>query len=64
MAELQTMESAPKDGTHILAYVTTKGRNRGWMVIFWTGHYWTSYPGRYGCEPLHWMALPDSPFSK
>lgn len=67
----QPIETAPKDGTHILAY----GESRYSIVeaetqaiIFWwekpcdLGH-WTTLYGLEGMvfRPTHWMPLPPNP---
>lgn len=60
MNDWKTIDSAPKDGTHVLLY------GRGYII---TGHYDDSpqignYPNwRWGLtfNPTHWMPLPKPP---
>lgn len=60
LAEMRTIESAPKDGTRILAF---EGGRGGWRVVFWRGSWnaWQSDPGQYPSTPTHWMPLPEKP---
>src|SRR5690606_30789088 len=59
----KSMDSAPKDGTPILA----KGRGpRDWAVAAWEPAHqawacaWDDWPLE-GFEPLHWQPLPEPP---
>lgn len=62
MTDLRKMESAPTDGSRILAYVSTIGKHRGWTVVRKRpGWNWSTVPGDYGCTPLCWMPLPPDP---
>ena len=65
---MKTIETAPKDGTHVLLYGDheddTGERNIGWCEGYWEEfHEWyhiTSLP----CYPTHWMDLPKVPGDK
>jgi len=61
------IETAPKDGTQILAYardeyginyygVAEWAEARDWMPRSVAGWFWT-----YAIRPTHWMPLPDPP---
>jgi hypothetical protein len=55
------IESAPKDGTHVVAWLGDVHRV---AVICWTlmGNRERWYePGMGGCTPTHWMPLPAPP---
>jgi len=63
--EWQPIETAPKDGTHVLLYV-----DKGAAVNI-TGGFWDNHP-KCGCwiaggytrkqfPPTHWMPLPEAP---
>lgn len=61
MSEWQPMETAPKDGTSIIAFVP--GFGMGAMVLFWLDHYWRE-PAQHMAlkrDPSHWMPLPEPP---
>ena len=66
-ARWQTIDSAPKDGTHILAY--GKGYGQYTHVTWWVPHiaakcgerYGWHYPQNGWMEPTHWMPLPAPP---
>lgn len=60
-AAWQTMDSAPKDGTHFLAYEPTGDMYRAAYGADGTLH---SYCGQYVTEPpepTHWQPAPPSP---
>lgn len=61
----QPMETAPKDGTLILAVAVgdvRNGRVTPIVVRFSTRRqYWLSEPGQWMHYPTHWMPLPDPP---
>lgn len=65
MADWQTIDTAPKDGSRILTWSDHLGR----VVAFWFDPKVTPEPvgwieaGRdaYTLEPTHWMPLPDPP---
>ena len=70
MSEWQPIETAPRDGTKILA-INNRGNQaviiyeakfcRGWVVCFskFVAHpFWN---GACGSVPTHWMRLPDPP---
>lgn len=59
-AEWQPIETAPKDGTEILA------TNGVWReVLMYDGHYWCSHLDSeqysHSFEPAHWQPLPAPP---
>ena len=63
MSEWQPIETAPKDGTEILAW----SRREGVFVVFWYtlmgGWCWTAHDldGDETMNPTHWMPLPELP---
>jgi hypothetical protein len=66
--EWQTMETAPRDGTDILACwdaPTDMYRARGvvrWEVFNLSGDgYWATRPGDWNKNPTHWQPLPEPP---
>lgn len=59
--EWQPIETAPKDGTHVLAY---DGSNM--TTVKWDRDYWALIEQGYYAEdnewwPTHWMPLPKPP---
>ena len=53
-------DSAPKDGTHFLAYAITRNLE-GWMVVQWYHDYFITVPGKYSVNRiLRWAPLPAS----
>lgn len=75
MSEWQPIETAPRDGTKILAHCqpthieTGKPMSFSYIsVIWWRGeNFWKSqWKWRHAlndstAEPIHWMPLPDPP---
>lgn len=61
MTTWQAIDSAPKDGRDILAYID--GFGMGQMVLFWEGGYWREKANCMGLksEPTHWQPLPEPP---
>lgn len=69
--EWQPIETAPRDGTHIL--VATEGTiGLVWWEDYavelydgvgWRDHGDMGWGGMIGAEPTHWMPLPDPPSS-
>lgn len=55
----QPIETAPKDGTEILAVTTYAGEPYIDVVSF-AHPYWIR-SNRYACRPTHWMPLPKPP---
>lgn len=57
----QSIETAPKDGQSIIAFVP--GFGMGAMVLFWMDGRWREPAQMLGLksEPSHWMALPAAP---
>lgn len=57
----KTIDSAPKDGTGILAYVD--GFGMGQFVLFWLDGYWREGASLMGLktQPTHWQPLPAPP---
>jgi hypothetical protein len=59
------IESAPKDGTHILIFEVPafEGDEQMYVVGRWSDFGWTeSYADEYAiCSPTHWMPLPPPP---
>lgn len=58
--EWQPIETAPKDGTQILAPLTLGGIM---AVVSWWDGMWREGTNGLGLknEPSHWMPLPDAP---
>ena len=75
--EWQPIDTAPKDGTHIIGYIPTDGEYGGVIGIRWRKpykHKWkdgteTTFVGYWCksvnkqsvCRPSHWMPLPNPP---
>lgn len=65
MGDWQPIETAPKDGTHVLAYVPWAVQPK---VLFW-GVYCDAWvcpaselgPDPEGWVPTHWLPLPEAP---
>ncbi len=68
MSEWQPIETAPRDGTHVIvAYDEIVGEARfddeggphaGW---YWTDQHWTDAVGGEAFYPTHWQPLPEPP---
>ncbi len=73
MAEWLGIESAPKNGTHVLIFVPAKAMKRRYslnsggetFVGRFDTHYqsWHTVPGEYRMHPTNWMPLPPLPSS-
>lgn len=64
VGQWQPIETAPKDGTEILAY--GRKQDGAYFVAFEYGDWWCAGPWDEGwCElnhaPTHWMPLPEPP---
>jgi hypothetical protein len=60
-SQWQPIESAPKDGTAVLAYCPDAQPTVG-VVAFQRGwQEWSSVPGVHTRKPTHWMHLPEPP---
>lgn len=65
MSEWKTIDSAPKDGTHILLAPSMEGDRHGSREGFWTemygGVWYMSSVGHLNgfWRPTHWMPLPE-----
>ncbi len=64
------IETAPKDGTSILAIVSGKHKRTGlpyvpevveWTKYGWSNEMWGEEPNHSGFYPTHWRPLPASP---
>ncbi len=51
------IETAPRDGTHILTFAAGHGVAEGYWVSTSDGDTWRDD----GAEPSHWMPLPPPP---
>ena len=58
MSEWQPIETAPKDGTHILAYDHASNIP---FVCLWTGKNWNFWGTGDKLYPQGWMPLPKTP---
>jgi len=60
-SEWRPIESAPADGTEILAYMP--GLALGQIVLYWQDGYWRKKANSMGLKypPTHWMPLPSPP---
>lgn len=65
----QSIDSAPKDGTHVLValdeivgeaqyYIEDGREHEGW---YWNDQHWTDAVGGEPFQPTHWMPLPPPP---
>lgn len=60
----QPIETAPKDGTRIVAFRNKKGRDyvTNEFIIHWNGVVWqASTAGNIITNITHWMPLPNPP---
>ena len=65
----QPIETAPKDGTHIIAWPLECNKGsiflEAWYKKCDVGGYWLWCDGYYGItdmlEPTHWLPLPELP---
>jgi hypothetical protein len=63
-AEWLPIETAPKDGTTVIAYrPTTPPHIEGmhWCEGSWYWSFDGDGPGEFSVEPTHWMPLPQPP---
>lgn len=77
MSEWRPIETAPKDGRRIIAFITDNGPYDGRVIAYWAGeipagrdgryHAWQSIDEQCGGEapidPSHWLPLPEAPQS-
>lgn len=59
--EWQPIETAPHDGTSVLAWIPHP--HSGWVeIVWWDGRFFDAarYLDTYE-QPSHWMPLPDPP---
>ena len=66
MTGWQPIESAPKDGTRVLAFANDFIETMFWTVSVWvsSGGAWVNDVNRsdtYEFNPTHWMPLPEPP---
>jgi hypothetical protein len=61
MAEWQSIETAPKDGTQILVFCETVMTVARCFQPPLGSDRWLTLDGGYEIEPTHWMSLPDPP---
>lgn len=57
------IETAPKDGTHILITRPTMHVEEAWHVVRWDDDWWQVHDGKNdwplrGPDPTHWKPLP------
>jgi hypothetical protein len=59
----RTMESAPRDGTRVLAFVMGYPAGRVCVAYFGpiSGVWWADGASQDECAPTHWMPLPEVP---
>lgn len=61
----QPIETAPKDGTHLLVSCGEYGIKVAWYDLYprYGSSLWVPLggDGSEQCYPLHWMPLPDAP---
>jgi hypothetical protein len=62
MSEWQSIETAPKDGTVILAYRYQLG-SLSWLIVMFNrgSDTWFDYYTGMQVFPTHWMPLPEPP---
>lgn len=64
-AQWQQIDSAPKDGTSILAYTAEGQCEVSWHGCWMQSPCYSTYDGCGSavllCEPTHWMPLPPEP---
>lgn len=63
MSAWQPIETAPKDGTRIMAYIA---RIEHTLIIYWepdtdSEPHWSDEEGFEWTDLTHWMPLPDPP---
>jgi hypothetical protein len=62
VSEWQTIDTAPKDGSTVLAYSPVDGPfTSRWEGSLWQGQPWRPYKEALKASPTHWMPLPESP---
>lgn len=61
MSEWRPIETAPKDGTHILAAWQCLNKTWDMDVVLHSDGVWCTYYLDATHEPSHWMPLPDPP---
>ncbi|VEB42922.1 Uncharacterised protein [Chromobacterium violaceum] len=60
--EWKPIETAPKDGTHVIAYRPTKYGEHIESMYFDDDGWFFSFDGEYGEEqPTHWIPRPAAP---
>lgn len=67
VAVWQPIETAPKDGTTVIAYRPTKPphiEGMHWSEGCWYWSYDGDGPDGYAVPPTHWMPLPSPPLTK
>jgi hypothetical protein len=57
----QEIETAPRDGTHILGYVLDGTEHHIYEVIHDHHGSWYESGEEYRFRPTHWMPLPEPP---
>jgi len=65
MTQWQPIETAPKDGTHFLAYdgeyiQVCKFMKTGMLAMVWDGEPFSTDENT-DCDATHWMPLPEPP---
>jgi hypothetical protein len=62
MDEWKPIETAPKDGTDVLAIWDVPGRLKPYGVVWWEDGSWHEYDiENEVSDPTHWMPLPEPP---
>ncbi len=64
MSEWQPIETAPKDGTRVLAARKWKKGQWVYRIAHWADRglgNWVSDPGEWLVQPTHWQPLPPAP---